>query len=155
VLVILGEHGAEAVLERLRSLLDRFPGLIRNIYKYCRYVNDRTELAALLLAILSTGKHVTEEQLFWIAKIAEDFLSDVLSYPDIILKLHDHPSGSDLSRAKLLEIPDSRYGLREMRYARLRTGESNWTAWAAATGCPEETPISRNHILGYAPMAAR
>jgi hypothetical protein len=54
-----------------------------------------------------------------------------------------------ISRAKVLEIPEQRFGMIELREEHLRTGKSDWLAWAAAIGTRGATPISRNHILTY------
>jgi hypothetical protein len=149
VLVLLRDHAGDSVLPHLGQFLRRFPNLSRNVYKYCRYVEDRSELANSMRDFVVNATHVTEEQLFWVGKIAQDFLPETDPYADILMRLYEHPNSTDISRAKVLEIPDQRFGLPEIRVARLRTGESNWGAWAAAVGSRGETRIARNHKLGY------
>lgn len=148
VLTLLRDHGTD-VLERMETLLERFPSLSRKVFNYCPYVADRTELAHLILRFLTNGRHVTEDQLFWAAKITEDFLSDTEPCANILSRLYEHPNATEISQAKLLEIPEHRFGMPELREEQLRTGRSDWSAWAAAVGCRNEQPLQRNHKLGY------
>ena len=87
--------------------------------------------------------------MFWLAKTAEDHLVDSQNYADIIDLLYNHPSSTSLTQAKVLEIPDRRFGLSELRSEHLRVGKSDWLSWSAAVGCRGETKISRNSILAY------
>ena len=148
VLVVLRDYG-EDVLERINTFLERFPSLSRNVYNFCRYVNDINELSALILNFLKNGKNITEEQLFWIAKLSEEFLSKTPHYGDILFTLYNHQNASVISRAKVLEIPEQRWGMDELRKEHLRVGKSDWLAWASAIGCRGETRISRNHLVSY------
>ncbi len=139
----------EDVLPQMGAFLKRFPSLGRNLYSFCRFVDDKRHIAEVVYDYLARSAHVTEDQLFWITKIAEQFLMDVPRVRDILRVLYDHPNTTPITHAKLLEIPDTRYGLSEMRHEHLRTGSSEWRTWAAAVGCSAETPARRNHTLGY------
>jgi hypothetical protein len=59
------------VLEHLAYLLERFPSLTRRIYGYSKHIEDAAELVVVLDKFVKSSKTVTEDQLFWIAKIAE------------------------------------------------------------------------------------
>lgn len=148
VLVVLRDYG-EDVLERMNTFLERFPSLSRNVYNFCQYVDDVNELSALILNFLKNGRNITEEQLFWIAKLSEDFLSKTPHYADILFTLYNHQDATVISRAKVLEIPEQRFGMDELRKEHLRVGKSDWLAWTSAVGCRGETRISRNHLLSY------
>jgi hypothetical protein len=148
VLILLRDHGSD-VLERMQMFLERFPSLSKNIYTFCRYLSDKTELSNLIKNFLRTAKNATENQLFWLAKIAEDYLVDSQNYADIIDLLYNHPYATSLTQAKILEIPEQRFGLPELRSEHLRVGKSDWLSWSAAVGCREETKIRRNYILAY------
>jgi Reverse transcriptase (RNA-dependent DNA polymerase) len=148
VLILLRDYGSD-VLERMKSFLERFPSLSKTVYTYCRYIDDKTELSNLVKDFLKTSKDTTENQLFWLAKMAEDYLMNSHNYDDIIYLLYNHPHATSLTQAKVLEIPDSRFGLPEIRSEHLRVGKSDWLSWSAAVGCRQETKIRRNHILGY------
>ena len=148
VLTLLRDHGTY-VLERMETFLERFPSLSRKVFHYCQYLTDVTELARLTLRFLTNGRHITEDQLFWMTKITEDYLSATGSYSDILLRLYDHPNATEITKAKLLEIPEHRFGMPELREEQLRTGQSHWSAWAAALGCRYEQPLRRNHKLAY------
>lgn len=148
VLILLRDHGSD-VLEQMRSFLERFPSLSKTVYTYCRYLNDKTELSNLVQEFLKTSRNITENQLFWLAKITEDYLRKSHNYGEIIHLLYNHPHATSLTKAKVLEIPDHRFGLRELRSEHLRVGKSDWLSWAAAVGCRQENKINRNYILGY------
>ena len=68
---------------------------------------------------------------------------------EVVHRLYEHPNATDISRAKLLEIKDRRFGLTELREEHLRTGQSGWLSWASAVGTRVEKKKNRNHILGY------
>lgn len=74
---------------------------------------------------------------------------DTSKAPEIISALYRHPSAGDISRAKVLEIPDLRYGLPEMRETFLREGRSDWQSWASAAGSLALHKQARNYILDY------
>ena len=148
VLVLLRDHG-EDVLSRLESFLRRFPGLSRNVYHFAKYVTDKEELSSLIHEFVSDEAYATEDQLFWMAKLSEEVLSETTKYRDIISALYYHPNATAISRAKVLEIPAQRFGMSEMREEHLRVGKSDWLAWASAVGCRSAPPIRRNHSLKY------
>lgn len=148
VLTLLRDHGVD-VLEQMGTFLERFPSLSRKVYNYAPFIDDYEELGSLLLRFVTAPRHITEDQLFWIAKIAEEHLTNTAAFPDLIIRLFEHPNSTDLTRAKILEIPEPRFGLPELREDHLRTGRSDWTAWSAAVGCRHEVPIRRNHKLSY------
>jgi Reverse transcriptase (RNA-dependent DNA polymerase) len=148
VLSLLRDHGEE-VLPRLVHVLRRFPGLTKTLYNYARFAADRAGLDGLLLAFLQDYPLATEYQLFWIAKLAEDFLSNSPKYGDILMKTYEHANSTIISRAKVLEIPDRRFGLPDLREEKLRAGTSDWEAWAAAGGTRNDKPAARNHLLSY------
>ncbi len=148
VLVLLRDHG-EDVLEHMRGFLERFPSLSRNVYNFSRHVADRQELARLLLTFVKNGQNVTEDQLFWIAKCAEECLAETDAYADLLMALYDHPRATTVTKAKVLEIPENRFSMGAIREEHLKVGKSDWLAWAAAVGSRGEPAVKRNHLLAY------
>ena len=148
VLVLLRDNG-EDVLSQLDGFLRRFPGLSRNVYHFAKHVNDKEELASVIYFFVSDEGYATEDQLFWMAKLAEEFLNDTTVYRDILWSIYQHPNATDISRSKILEIPEQRFGMPDMREEHLRVGKSDWLAWSSAVGCRSATRISRNHSLTY------
>jgi Reverse transcriptase (RNA-dependent DNA polymerase) len=148
VLVLLRDHG-EDVLARLEMFLRRFPSLSRNVYHFAKFVTDKEELSTLIHDFVSDEAYATEDQLFWMAKLSEELLGGTSNYRDIISAIYYHPNATVISRAKVLEIPEQRFGMPEMREEHLRAGKSDWLAWASAVGCRAAPPISRNHSLMY------
>jgi len=148
VLVLLRDHG-DQVLPRIVSFLHRFPGLAKSIYNFVRFTDDRSAIAPILMDFLKAAPQATEFQLFWLGKIAEEFLGEAPLFGELLLALYTHADSTTITKAKILEIPDVRFGLPEIRRGVLGTGQSDWEAWAAAVGVREEPRASRNHQLRY------
>ena len=149
VLALMAEH-AEEVIERLGDISKKFPHLIKNIYHFCLNIKDPESLGRFVVDFL--GEHDTivyEFQLFWLAYILEDRLLDTRRSSEIIDKLYNHANATPISRAKILEIPDLRYGLVELRDSHLGSGQSDWLAWSSAVGHRALKRIDQRHRLGY------
>ncbi len=148
VLVLLRDNG-EDVVPKLEEFLRRFPGLSRNVYHFARHVADKDQLAGIVHAFTRDEGYATEDQLFWMAKLSEEFLSGTGLYRDILWSIYQHPNATDISKAKVLEIPERRFGMPELREEHLRVGKSDWLSWSAAVGSRAAAKISRNHSLTY------
>lgn len=163
-LVLLRDYQESRFLNIFKSKIDyfllNFPGLIRNIYNVLMSIEEPEDIVDLfdeLIHFLDNSKNATEEQLFWIGKVAEDFLIEeklkdksVLSrYSSILIKLYKHTNATKISRAKVLEIPESRFGMDQIRDENVRDGDSHWLSWAAAVGCRKENSASRKKKLRY------
>jgi hypothetical protein len=148
VLVLLRDHG-EDVVSRLGAFLRRFPGLSRNVYHFARHVTDKEALAEIVYRFAADGAYATEDQLFWMAKLSEEFLADTLHYRDVLLSIYQHPNATDISKAKVLEIPEHRFGMPELRHEHLRVGKSDWLSWSSAVGSRAAGRMSRNQSLMY------
>lgn len=98
---------------------------------------------------LKDSPNATEYQLFWLAKLTEEFLQDSERFGDIVSLLLDHDRSTIISRAKVLEMADRRFGLPDLRAELLQSGRSDWEAWAAAAGTRCEAAAGRNHLLTY------
>jgi hypothetical protein len=138
-------------ISQLEAFLRRFPGLSRNVYHFAQDVSDsdKDALAQIVYNFASDGAYATEDQLFWMAKLSEEFLSKTSRYRDILLAIYQHPNATDVSKAKVLEIPEQRFGMPELRHEHLRVGKSDWLSWSSAVGSRAATRISRNHALTY------
>ena len=136
-------------MPRVADLLTKFPGLTRNIYFYAKLASDRAGLDEVVEEFLAAGENATEYQLFWLAKLAEDFLAASPRFGSILISALEHPRATTISRAKIFEIPENRFGLPDLREEVLRSGKSDWEAWAAATGSRGEPRAKRNHLLKY------
>ena len=149
ILALMAEHPDE-VLERLDDITRKFPHLIKNIYHFCSGIEDVDALADFVIGILEDKEAVVYEfQLFWLAHILEDRLLEAGKAGEIIDKLYNHVNATAISKAKILEISDIRYGLVELRDGQLGAGQSDWLAWASAVGHRELNKIERQHRLGY------
>jgi len=148
VLVLLRDRG-EDVVSRLEAFLRRFPGLSRNVYHFARQVQDKEALAEIVCRFAGEGAYATEDQLFWMAKLSEEFLRETSRYRDILLSIYQHPNSTDISKSKVLEIPEQRFGMPELRHEHLRVGKSDWLSWSSAVGSRAASKMSRNQSLMY------
>lgn len=148
ILSLMRDHGND-VLEHIPVFLDRFPNLSKNIFHFCAYVDDKEELGNVVIEYLSNNNQVTEYQLFWFSCLLEVELFETKSADALIPLLYEHHNSTDVTKARILEIPNKRYGLDDMREEQLRTGASVWPAWSSAVGSRVERKSNRNHLLGY------
>ena len=126
VLALMAEHAEEAI-DRLADIARRFPHLFKNIHSFCLEAGDEEAVAEFVLELLrDNDAMIYEFQLFWLTHILEDRLLNTTSAAEIIDRLNNHPHATSISRAKLLEIPDLRYGLVELRDTHLGAGQSDW-----------------------------
>ena len=137
------------MIQYLENILLRFPNLAKSVYYFCSSLDDPEELGPILQHILSSDEQLTESQLFWMTKIAESYLSKTPEYGEILISCLEHPDSTQVSKSKVLEIRDKRFGLYEIRETNLRTGSSNWVSWASAVGMLTEKRANRNHLLSY------
>ena len=140
---------SDSLAEAVPVLLGRFPNIVKQLYKLVGLIGDRETLAAGLLELLKTGPNLLEYQLFWITVITEDHLSTTSTYGAIVMELYALTVECEIARAKVLEIPDQTFGLKEIRDKILKSGASNWQAWASAIGARTLNKAERNHTLKY------
>lgn len=148
ILGFLRSH-SDDILEHLPTLLRRFPNLIKHLYSVCATVTDKPALSAVLLDYLKTESYFVEYQLFWVACLVEDHLMGAGCYGDVLLKLYELTQDFRIARAKVLEIPEQGFGLKEIRSEYLKTGQSDWLSWASASGTRTLKKAERNYALDY------
>ncbi len=148
ILSFLRSH-SDDILEHLPTLLRRFPNLIKHIYSLCATVTDKPAVAQVLLDHLKSEAYFVEYQLFWIACIVEDHILGVGCYGGVLFKLYELTQESRIARAKVLEIPDQGFGLKEIRGEYLKSGQSDWLSWASAVGTRTLKKAERNYALDY------
>lgn len=148
ILTFMSEKG-EDVLEYLEVFFQRFPNLSKKVFYFCKNIDDKTGLANVIKEHIDTSDLITEEQLFWFAKIAEEYLQATPEYSSILVKLLEHNSATDISKSKVLEISDQRFGLPDIREQYLRVGRADWLAWSSAVGTRGMSKNNRNHMLKY------
>jgi hypothetical protein len=86
---------------------------------------------------------------FWLAAIVEDHLKDAAAYGEALINLYERTSDFKIARAKVLEIPEQGFGLKEIRGEYLKTGQSDWLSWASAAGTRTLNAGERNYVLDY------
>jgi hypothetical protein len=148
VLTLMQDHSSD-VIDYIPTLIRDFPGLAKRMYHFCANVDDKDEVAAAILNYLEEGTQITEYQLFWFGMMVEDYLLKTSRAGKLVMSLYEHENATDISRAKILEIPDKRFGLVDLRDEQLRSGHSDWPAWAAAIGSRVHPKGQRNHLLKY------
>ncbi len=140
----------DTLIDAVPLLLRRFPNIVKQLHKVVSLIDDKESLAKGLLEMLrASDTHLLEYQLFWATVIAEDHLAATSHFGAIVMRLYELTTDSEIARAKVLEIPDQRFGLKEIRDGILMTGASNWLAWASAMGTRSLPKAARNHTLKY------
>lgn len=148
ILVVMRDH-ADRIEEHLALFATGFPHLAKNFYGLCGDAEDKEAIADIVLGVALEGDHIGEYQLFWFGMMLEAYLLDTTQAPQIVNALYTHAGATDITRAKILEIADLRFGLPEMREAFLREGRSDWLAWASAVGSRAMDKQARNYLLDY------
>lgn len=148
ILGFLRSH-SESLLELMPSLLLRFPSQIKNIYSICHAIQDKGGLIKVIYEYLNTESVFLEYQLFWIATILEDYLYNQELYGECLWRIYELSSSFVIVRAKILEIPESGFGLKEVRDDYLKTGQSDWLSWSSAIGSRALKAGERNYGLSY------
>ena len=54
-----------------------------------------------------------------------------------------------ISKSKILEIPEQKFGMPEWREVHLKNGSSGWLSWSSAIGMRNDTKQNRNYLMGY------
>jgi len=156
----LEEDDAELALSLMResahklegsliAIFEQHPSLAKAVYRVLAHIKDKTEMAKAFLALLRGDAFLTEFQLFWLGMIVEGYLLDTRVAGDLLIALYKHAEATPVSRAKILEIAENRFGMRDLRMDHLRSGQSDWLAWAAAVGSRTVNKAQRNHVLKY------
>lgn len=146
VLTLMRDHSTD-VMEFIPTLISEFPGLAKRLYYFCSEAEDKSEIVAALRKHLRTQVKTTEYQLFWFGKMVEDYLLKTPDIGDLLMALYEHENATDITKAKLLEIPEKRFGLTDLRDEQLRTGQSGWLGWASAVGARVHPKGQRNQLL--------
>lgn len=135
----------------LPVFINRFPHLAKKVFHKCADVDPskRNELAGKFCELLSDAYSLNEYQLFWVTKITEKYLLGTKSAGSILSQLYEHKNATMITKAKLLEIPEQRFGMPEWREVHLKNGSSSWLSWASAIGMRNDTKQNRNYLLKY------
>jgi hypothetical protein len=148
ILTILHEH-SESMTTHIPGLIARYPNIVKQLHKLVGMIVARDAVTDQLIEVLQGEDSLLEYQLFWIAVIAEDYLSKTANYGKLVLKLHDKAIGHKIATAKILEIADQTFGLKDIRDEVLKSGTSDWLSWAAAIGTRSLLKAERNYALKY------
>ncbi len=150
ILALLQKHARNAIAH-LPSLLEKFPNLTKSIYRICRLVKDKDALRSVINAHLKLDNRLDEFQLFWIGAIVEDFLFGHVALDSLLpqLWIRARDIGAKIAMAKVLEIPEKKYGMLDLKEQYLKTGQSDWLSWSAAVGIRCLMKGKRNHLIKY------
>jgi hypothetical protein len=148
ILTILHEH-SESITTYIPTLIARFPNIIKQLYQLVGKLTVKDPITDQLIEVLQSKDQLLEYQLFWIAVIAEDHLILTKNFGKLVLLLHEKSLGHKIAIAKILEIPDQTFGLKDIRDEVLKSGTSDWQSWGAAIGTRSLKKAERNYVLNY------
>jgi len=140
---------SDSLLELLPILLTKYPNIIKHIHSVCAGIEDKDGLSEIINEYLNTEKNFLEYQLFWLGAILEDYLQGKKLYGESLIKVFELSVDFKISRAKILEIPEQGFGLKEIRDDYLKTGQSDWLSWSSAIGSRTLQTGERNYALNY------
>ena len=103
----------------------------------------------MVLSLAAKKSRLPESQLYWMCAMLSDQLISTSRASSLISVLFEHQSATPITKAKILEIPDTRFGLQDLRNLYLGAGQSDWLGWSSAVGSRVVKPASRNHVLKY------
>lgn len=138
----------EEIYPYIEQFAISFPHLAKNIWSFCKHIEHKDLISEFITNAINNDS-IQEYQLFWFAWILQDHCMGTDAAPSIISDLFNHNNSTTITKAKILEITDNRFGLVEMRDEQLVAGRSDWLSWASAVGHRKLAPISRNHKLQY------
>ena len=147
-MVLMRDHVAP-VKDHLALFAEGYPHLAKNLYGLCSAASERDAVASIVLGVVARSNHVPEYQLFWFGRMLEDYLLTTNQAANLVYTLLNHPSATDITKAKIPEIADQRFGLPEMREGFLREGRSDWLSWSSAAGSRGAKKQTRNYLLNY------
>ena len=147
VLAVMRDHATKAE-RKLDYIIQTFPNLMKSVFTFCSRVSDKEFIAEILLKSLKSSE-LQEYQLFWFGHILKSYLMKTAKVSSLINAIYNHPNSTIISKSKILEIADRRFGLPEIREPLLTSGQSDWLSWSAAVGERNQKPATRNHRLGY------
>jgi hypothetical protein len=147
ILTVMRAH-SDDVVDKIPDIINKFPNLAKNVYKFCAEI-DKNKIADIILESLQNNVGIQEFQLFWFGVMLENYLLQADRVGELMRALLVHPNATDVSKAKILEIPDTRFGLTEMRAYHLASGKSDWLSWSSAVGSRSLKPAARNYALSY------
>jgi hypothetical protein len=147
ILAVMRDHVTQAE-RKLEYIIQTFPNLMKSVFNFCGRVRDKEFIAELLLRTLKS-KELQEYQLFWFGHILESYLMGTKRASKLINAIYNHSMATVISKAKIVEISDRRFGLPELREPLLTSGQSDWLSWSAAVGERNQQPATRNHRLVY------
>ncbi|QBQ17146.1 antiviral reverse transcriptase Drt5 [Acinetobacter haemolyticus] len=133
----------------LPIFLHQHPNLIKKVYVFCTHCADKELLTEEFIKLVEQANYLNEYQLFWIAKIAESYLLQTKGIGKLLYLLYEHKDSTVISKSKILEIPEHRFGFPELRETHLKNGSSGWLAWASAVGSRKDTKQVKNYLMDY------
>lgn len=148
VLSALKAH-SDSLLELIPSLLGRFPNITKHLYSICSSISDKESLGQAILGFINSQESLLEYQLFWLAVLVEEQLEGTTAYGQLLVTIYNLTSEFKIARAKILEIPEQDFGLKDIRNNYLKTGASDWLAWSSAMGTRSLKAAERNYVLDY------
>ncbi|PMG98321.1 antiviral reverse transcriptase Drt5 [Vibrio lentus] len=127
----------------------RFPYLVQKIFHKCKEITQYDELSNEFVKLLDSECFLNEYQLFWIAVITEEYLLVTPNAGEILARLYEHKNSTTISKARVLEIPEQRFGMPQLRETHLRNGSSGWLSWSSAVGMRKDSKQNRTYLLNY------
>jgi hypothetical protein len=152
-LSLLREDEDEA-FELVSLALTRYPNLTKDVYKLIETMTPSDALWSIVSRRLRQS-FLTEYELFWLTRMAIDHFPMTARVAQALLAAHLHPSATEITKAAVLEVPDNRYGLFDLKYNQLRNAAIGIGGACAVAGLHRSEKAKRNQLYKYAMKSSK
>lgn len=146
--ISLLKEDVEESLQVAELVLDKFPNMMKELYKLIPEVDDQGEIWGLIKSTLKV-EIIPEFQLFWMARIIIDYYEFDSEAADLLIKIFNHPNSTSIVKAAILEVPQNDQGFLELKESHVRNDRGTITGACAISGLIQLEKAKRNQIYKY------
>ncbi len=136
-------------LQIVELVLNRFPNLMKELYKLVPQIEDQGEIWYYLKSVLKQ-KTIPEFQLFWIVRMIVDHYAFDSEAANLLIKVFKHPNATGIVKAAILEVAENDHGFLELKESCIRDDKGTITGVCAISGLMQLEKAKRNQIYKYA-----
>lgn len=135
-------------LQIVELVLNRFPNLMKELYKLVPQIENQGEIWYYLKSVLKQNT-IPEFQLFWIVRMIVDHYAFDSEAANLLIKVFKHPNATGIVKASILEVPENDHGFLELKESCIRDDKGTITGVCAISGLMQLEKAKRNQIYKY------
>jgi len=141
----------DTVMRVLELVCNQHPHLIKHVHRLFGKVTFDDEGASWdYLRSRIYASNTTEYELFWLSKLVADYYDFNEVAAQSLVRIHSHKNASPFVRAAVLENPNNKFGLLELKEDQLRNSSGDIAGCAALMGLRNVVAAKRNQLGKYA-----